>query len=165
MFSNQVIKFQEVITSLHWTKLKIIENIFYSESGKNTLLALPSKLHSLICEELHNKMGHLKPEVIYQLAKGRVLWPEMKEDLIHFFIRLCSCVKTKPPYSKPVTPLWTIIQPNTLCVEFCIKIFSPFRWLLWLLWVFSSGQGLLHLLHTGIPNKKQSITYRSRKYI
>lgn len=73
MLRKQVIKFQEVITSLHWTKLKIIENILYRKSGKNTLLALPSKFHSLIYEEPHNKMGQLEPEVIYQLAKGRVL--------------------------------------------------------------------------------------------
>ena len=73
MLRKQVIKFQEVITSLHWTKLKIIENIFYRKSGKNTLLALTSKFYSLIYEERHNKMGHLEPEVIYQLAKRRVL--------------------------------------------------------------------------------------------
>ena len=47
----------------------IIDNILYRETGKNLQLVLPSKLHRLIYEELHSKMGHLGPEKVYQLAK------------------------------------------------------------------------------------------------
>ena len=37
-----------------------------------------------------------------------VFWPEMEEDIVHFIIRICSCVKKKPPHIKPVFPLGTI---------------------------------------------------------
>ena len=65
-------------------------------------------MHRLIYEELHIKVGHAGPERVYQLAKERMFWPGMEKDIIHFFIRLCSCDKNKPPHIKPVAPLGII---------------------------------------------------------
>ena len=64
----------------HWTRLKTINNILYRESGENEQLILPSKMHRLIYEELHIKVGHAGPERVYQLAKERMFWPGMEKD-------------------------------------------------------------------------------------
>ena len=77
----------------HWARLKIIDNILCRESGQKLQLVLPSKLHSLIYEELHSKMGHLSPEKVYQLSKEKLFWSGMEEDIVHSLTRICSCVK------------------------------------------------------------------------
>ena len=43
----------------NWARLRIIDNILYRENEENLQLVLPSKLHRLMYEELHSKMGHL----------------------------------------------------------------------------------------------------------
>ena len=53
-------------------------------------------------------MGQLGTERVFHLAKERVFWPGMGEDIVNFATRICSCVKKKPPHIKPVAPLGTI---------------------------------------------------------
>ena len=46
--------------------------------------------------------------------KGYISWLKRecsaleRKKTIHFFIRICSCVKDKPPHIKPVAPLGII---------------------------------------------------------
>jgi hypothetical protein len=38
-------------------------------------LVLPTKYRSLVYRELHEKMGHLGPERVFNLARERFCWP------------------------------------------------------------------------------------------
>ncbi|CAB4030563.1 Hypothetical predicted protein [Paramuricea clavata] len=58
-------------------------------------LVLPTKYRSLVFRELHEKMGHLGPQRVFNLARERFYWPGMKNDIEHFITQVCSCVKQR----------------------------------------------------------------------
>ena len=61
--------------------------------GAHEQAVLPKSLRRLIYKELHEDMGHLGPESVYQLSKDRFYWPFMKNDIEHFIHNCCRCVK------------------------------------------------------------------------
>lgn len=64
---------------------------------KNWQVCLPSELHHLLYEELHQKMGHLGAERAIALAKDRFCWPGLAKDISHFVTSVCPCLKDKKP--------------------------------------------------------------------
>jgi hypothetical protein len=71
-------------------------------------LVLPTKYRSLVFRELHEKMGHLGPERVFNLARERFYWPGMKNDIEHFITHVCSCVKQRKPTFTNREPLHSI---------------------------------------------------------
>ena len=71
-------------------------------------LVLPTKYRSLVFRELHEKMGHLGPERVFNLARERFYWPGMKNDIEHFITHVCSCVKQRKPTITNREPLHSI---------------------------------------------------------
>jgi transposase InsO family protein len=69
---------------------------------------LPAKYRSLVFRELHEKMGHLGPERVFNLARERFYWPGMKNDIEHFITHVCSCVKQRKPTFTNREPLHSI---------------------------------------------------------
>ena len=50
-------------------------------NGQNILqVCLPPKLHHLVYEELHQKLGHLGADRVITFAKYRFHWPGMAKD-------------------------------------------------------------------------------------
>ena len=54
-------------------------------------------------------MGHLGVERVFDLAKSRFDWPNVKENITHYVTKVCRCLKQKPPAMKQREPLQPII--------------------------------------------------------
>ena len=82
---------------------------------------LPKSLRRLIYKELHENMGHLGPEKVYQLSKDRFYWPFMKNDIEHFIHNCCRCVKQIPkhlPIREPLQPITSSSPFDLISVDF-----------------------------------------------
>ena len=82
---------------------------------------LPKSLRRLIYKELHENMGHLGPERVYQLSKDRFYWPFMKNDIEHFIHNCYRCVKQKPKHLRTRESLQSITSSppfDLISVEF-----------------------------------------------
>ena len=78
-----------------WHKLRLDRKTSILYRGEQ--LVLPTKYRALVFRELHEKMGHLGSERVFNLARQRFYWPGMKGDIEHFVTNVCSCVKQKKP--------------------------------------------------------------------
>ena len=77
-------------------------------SGKFNQTVLPEKHQALIYEQLHNEMGHLGAERVFQLAKQRVYWPNMFTDIQTYTQKICRCNAQKAPHRQKFAPLQSI---------------------------------------------------------
>ena len=57
---------QRILVS-QWDKLKMINNVLYRITSTGKQLILPSKFKSQVLHELHDKMGHVASEKVFQL--------------------------------------------------------------------------------------------------
>ena len=93
-----------------WDKLTLgSDNVLYRKTSTNAQVVLPWQLHRIIFKELHEDMGHLGVERVFDLAKARFYWPHMKDDITHFVTKVCRCIKQKPPVVKQREPLKPIV--------------------------------------------------------
>ena len=81
--------------------------------GSYQQVELPSQFHLLAYEELHDNMGHLGPERVFQLTLERFYWPHMQRDITELITKYCQCFKQKPPKFKPREPLQPIFSTST----------------------------------------------------
>ena len=95
---------------LEWNKLSLgSDDILYRKTSLNQQVVLPQQLRLTIFKELHEDMNHLGVERVFDLAKSRFYWPNMKEDITHYVTKVCRCLKQKPPAMKQREPLQPII--------------------------------------------------------
>ena len=74
-------------------KLKLNEDgVLVRESNSISQVVLPKSMRSLIYEHLHIDMGHIGSEKVIDLAKKRVFWPRMNEDIENFVSGTCVCI-------------------------------------------------------------------------
>ena len=71
-------------------------------------IVLPTKFRRMIYKQLHEEMGHLGTERVFQLARRRVYWPKMYSDIEEFTKFRCRCNIQQRPRVKPVAPLQSI---------------------------------------------------------
>ena len=90
------------------------DGILRRKSGNLVQLVLPSSLRQLIYTHLHEKMGHLGTERVFQLARQRVYWPRMFTDINEYIQRQCSCVLQKKPHTHQRAPLQKIITSTPM---------------------------------------------------
>ena len=65
-------------------------------------------LRDLVYQELHEEMGHLGGERLYQLAKERFYWPGMEKDIKDFIRNKCICLTQKKPHMLPQAPFRSV---------------------------------------------------------
>ena len=53
-------------------------------------------------------MAHLGPERAYKLAKERVYWPNMENDIRHFIDHKCPCLASRKTHVIPQAPIGTV---------------------------------------------------------
>ena len=75
--------------------------------GTISQIVLPNKYHRLVIKALHEDMGHLGAECVFDLARQRFFWSRMQADIEHFIQNLCSCIKQR----RPVVPTRAPLQP------------------------------------------------------
>ena len=66
-------------------------------------------------------MGHLGHERVYQLARDRVFWPNMQQEIEHYVTKVCPCLKQRKPHVIHTAPLGSIVTSSPLeliCVDF-----------------------------------------------
>ena len=71
-------------------------------------LVIPEGLKKTVYTELHNNMGHLGPERVFELARERVYWPKMLSDITNYIQNQCSCVKQRRPHHNERAPMLSI---------------------------------------------------------
>ena len=95
---------------LEWNKVSLgSDDILYRKTSLNQQVVLPRQLRLTIFKELHEDMSHLDVERIFDLAKSRFYWLNMKEDVTHYVTKVCRCLIQKPPAMKQREPLQLII--------------------------------------------------------
>ncbi|KAK3707805.1 hypothetical protein QZH41_011971 [Actinostola sp. cb2023] len=94
-----------------WRKLSLDDDGVLLRSPRRQVV-LPDKLHRLVYQELHEKMGHLGSERVVSLARDRFHWPHMQRDIEHYVKNVCRCVKQRPPARKTKVPLQPIVTTS-----------------------------------------------------
>ena len=85
-------------------KLAIVDGILVRNADHKQIV-LPARYHPMVYTELHQKMGHLGSDRVYDLARRRFFWPHMPADIEFFCQQKCSCIASKAPNVKERAPL------------------------------------------------------------
>ena len=92
-----------------WNKLELDKHgLLRRKSGLKNQIVLPKKLHWLVYEELHEKMGHLGADRVLELARARFYWPHMQRDVESYISHKCRCAKQNVPTFQTRAPLLSI---------------------------------------------------------
>ena len=92
-------------------KLVIDKNgILRRRNGMNgeMQVVLPVSMRKLVYKHLHVDMGHLGSERVLEMARKRVYWPKMEEDVNNFIHKKCACLLEKRPHQQLKAPLQSI---------------------------------------------------------
>ena len=84
------------------------DGILVHTAGDNQRLVLPDSLKSLVYKEMHDKMGHVGPERVFNLARERVYWPGMYSDIERYIHQTCQCIKQRKPRHNMKAPMLSI---------------------------------------------------------
>ena len=104
-----------------FSKLKMVDGVLVRETAKYRQLVLPKKFHQVIYTELHEKMAHVGPEKVVDLAQQRFYWPRMSTDIEHYIKRKCRCIVTKKPnvpIRAPLVPIKATYPFQMVCIDF-----------------------------------------------
>ena len=92
-----------------WGKLHLDSNgILRRKTNDYDQIVLPHKHQRLVLQELHDEMGHLGSERVFQLATQRFYWPNMRFDIEFYVTKLCQCLKQRRPHIPSKAPLMNI---------------------------------------------------------
>ena len=100
-----------------WDKLYISKDgTLHRKTSEYDQLVMPEKYRPLVYRELHDEMGHLGSERVFQLATQRFYWPNMRDDIEKYCSKRCLCRKQRKPTMTSRAPLMPIIttQPFEL---------------------------------------------------
>ena len=92
----------------HWLKLKVINGVLFRRCMGYNQVIIPDSLKGMCYKLLHQDMGHLGVDRVYDLARKRMYWINMKEDITHFVTKMCHCVQKKTPALKEKVPIQNI---------------------------------------------------------
>ena len=95
--------------------MKIDESgVLVWKAGKHNQIVLPKSLRNVVYKHLHIEMGHLGTERVLELARQRVFWPGMAQDIDDFIHKKCLCIMQRKPPRKVMAPLHNIITSMSL---------------------------------------------------
>ena len=64
-------------------------------------IVISPSLSNLVCQELHEKMGHLGGKRVSQLAKERFYWPGMEKDIRDYIKNKRICFNQRKLHMLP----------------------------------------------------------------
>ena len=88
-----------------FNKLVIENGVLIRQTATTKQIILPEAFHSLVYTELHEKMAHLCPDKVIELAQQRFYWAYMARDITQFIQKKCICVMKKKPNVPERAPL------------------------------------------------------------
>ena len=95
---------------LHLTKAGILRH----RSVDLDQLVLPAKYRPLVLKELHNNMGHLGADRVFDLTRERFYWPRMHTQITEYVTKVCPCLKDRAPNKHTRAPLQNIVSTMPL---------------------------------------------------
>ena len=93
-------------------KLSIVDGVLVRKTASLAQIVLPEKFRSLVYSELHEKLAHLGPERVLELARQRFYWPRMKNDIENYVRKRCRCLISKKPHLPARAPMVPIISTH-----------------------------------------------------
>ena len=110
-----------------WDKLFVDpDSILCRRTNETNQIVLPKKFHSMIYRELHDEMGHLGSERVFQLATQRFFWPRMRADIEFYTKKVCRCLnpfRLRVPVEVPAKN-WVKIEISSNCFNIGAKPIS-----------------------------------------
>ena len=88
-----------------FAKLKVVGGVLFRKTARYRQIVLPQKYRQTVYVELHEKMGHVGPEKVIELAQQRFYWPRMSADITEHIRKRCRCIVTKKPNQTERAPL------------------------------------------------------------
>ena len=88
-----------------FAKLKMADGILLRQTARYKQLVLPQKYQQTVYVELHEKMAHVGPEKVMELAQQRFYWPKMGQDIEDYVRKKCRCITAKAPNIADRAPL------------------------------------------------------------
>ena len=101
-------------------KLLLENGVLFRKTINYKQIVLPKRLHSIVFKELHNNMGHLGR--VWELARKRFYWPNMRRDIELYVQKQCRCVMSKKknsPDRAPLVPITSSHPFELVSVDFC----------------------------------------------
>ena len=93
-----------------YKKLRLTKDgLLVKQTKEGARVVLPGVMRQLIYKHLHVEMGHLGAEKVIELAKRRVYWPNMDQDIDNFIAKRCSCIAQKKPHRQLKAPVQSIV--------------------------------------------------------
>ena len=98
-----------------WDRLYLAKSgILRHHSVDLDQLVLPAKYRPLVLKELHNNMGHLGAERVFDLTRERFYWPRMHTQITEYVTQVCPCLKDRAPNIHTRAPLQNIASTMPL---------------------------------------------------
>ena len=89
--------------------LEIVDNVLVRQTKTLHQIVLPGCYHRMVYRELHEKLGHLGSEKVWDLARKRFYWANMQRSIEHFIRKQCRCIMSKKPPVLDRAPLIPIV--------------------------------------------------------
>lgn len=105
-----------------WKNLSVVDGVLIRTLSDRAQTVLPESLHQAVYTELHEKMGHLGLERVFDLARRRFFWPHMRADIDFYIRRKCACVVQKADNSKeraPLVPMHATYPFEIVSIDYC----------------------------------------------
>ena len=103
-----------------WNRLILDDDVLYrrrkTDRGEVLQVVCPSRVRPLVCQTLHNDMGHLGQDRTIALSRDRFHWPGMAADIVSWISKCKRCICAKAPVLPHCAPLESIVtsQPMEL---------------------------------------------------
>ena len=98
-----------------WDRLYVTKSgILRHRSSDLDQLVLPAKYRPLVLKELHNNMGHLGADRVFDLTRERFYWPRMFTQITEYVTKVCPCLKDRAPNIHTRAPLQNITSTMPL---------------------------------------------------
>ena len=99
---------------LEMEKLSMKDGVLTRKTDSTVQIVLPKSLRQHVYDELHAGMGHLGADRVGELARRRVYWPGMQQDIERYIQTQCSCLKQRKPPRKKSAAMQRIVSSSPL---------------------------------------------------
>ena len=97
-----------------YRRLIIQNGLLVRKTATHNQIILPLKLREKVFHYLHNEMGHLGTDRVFELARNRFFWPGMQRDIDEYIHNRCQCIMQRKPSRNQQAPLQSISTSEPL---------------------------------------------------
>ena len=105
-----------------WNRLSIDQDgLLKHKSASYEQLVLPKTYRMTVIKELHNNMGHLGADRVFQLAREQFYWPRMFSEIQTYVMKVCHCIISRKPLvptKAPLKPITSTMPMELISIDF-----------------------------------------------